>query len=178
MPGEQQECLALLISLVLFVYWGAWLVCVSGCLKSNRTVQCCLFPKFCLFIGVLGLFVFQGTWRVPERFSIACFPSLFIGVFVFQGTQRATRRFSVAYYLVLFVYWCVFVSGCLESNRKLHVIPGGRKGTEKTHMGHTACVLSMAITSDGKFLVCLVCHDLLMCGVYKQIWSNILAAVD
>ena len=48
---------------------------------------------------MLGMFVFQGTWRVTERFSIAYFPSLFIGVFVFQGAWRATgRRFSVAYF--------------------------------------------------------------------------------
>ena len=60
-PGEQQECLALLISLVLFVYWCAWPVCVSG--WSN------------LFIGVLGLFVFQGAWRATGRFSVAFFPS-------------------------------------------------------------------------------------------------------
>ena len=47
---------------------------------------------------MLGMFVFQGTWRVTERFSIAYFPSLFIGVFVFQGDWRATGMFSIAYF--------------------------------------------------------------------------------
>ncbi|KAK7102278.1 U3 small nucleolar RNA-interacting protein 2-like isoform X2 [Littorina saxatilis] len=44
------------------------------------------------------------------------------------------------------------IKWCLQSDKKLHIIPGGRKGTEKTHLGHTGCVLCMAITSDGKFL--------------------------
>lgn len=43
------------------------------------------------------------------------------------------------------------IKWCLESYRKLHVIPGGRKGTEKTHVGHTACVLCLAVTTDGKY---------------------------
>ena len=37
-PGEQQEGSALFISLVLFVYWYAWRVCVSEYLESNRKV--------------------------------------------------------------------------------------------------------------------------------------------
>ena len=44
------------------------------------------------------MFVFQGTWRVTERFSIVYFPSLFIGVFVFQSAWTATGRFSVVYF--------------------------------------------------------------------------------
>ncbi|KAL8578589.1 hypothetical protein ACOMHN_015045 [Nucella lapillus] len=40
----------------------------------------------------------------------------------------------------------------LGSGRKVCLVPGGRKGTEKTHVGHTACVLCMAISSDGKYL--------------------------
>ena len=47
---------------------------------------------------MLGVFVFQSTWRVTERFSIAYFPSLFIGVFVFQGAWRATEMFSIVYF--------------------------------------------------------------------------------
>ncbi|KAK7503349.1 hypothetical protein BaRGS_00005270 [Batillaria attramentaria] len=44
------------------------------------------------------------------------------------------------------------IKWCLETYRKLHVMPGGRKGTEKTHVGHTACILCLAISSDGKYL--------------------------
>lgn len=43
--------------------------------------------------------------------------------------------------------------GDVESGKKLHVIPGGRKGTEDRHVGHTAHILCMAIASDGKYLV-------------------------
>lgn len=44
-------------------------------------------------------------------------------------------------------------AGDVESGKKLHVIPGGKKGTEAQHIGHTAHILSMAISSDGKYLV-------------------------
>ena len=44
-------------------------------------------------------------------------------------------------------------AGSVEQSRKVHVIHGGRKGTEKTHKGHTGHVLSLAISSDGKYLV-------------------------
>ena len=35
----------------------------------------------------------------------------------------------------------------------MQVIPGGRKGTEAKHVGHTSHVLCLAVTSDGRFLV-------------------------
>lgn len=44
-------------------------------------------------------------------------------------------------------------SGDVESGKKLHTIPGGRKGTEDRHVGHTAHILCLAISSDGKYLV-------------------------
>lgn len=44
-------------------------------------------------------------------------------------------------------------TGDVESGKKLHTIPGGRKGTEDRHVGHTAHILCMAISSDGKYLV-------------------------
>lgn len=44
-------------------------------------------------------------------------------------------------------------SGDVESGKKLNTIPGGRKGTEDRHVGHTAHVLCMAVSSDGKYLV-------------------------
>lgn len=43
-------------------------------------------------------------------------------------------------------------TGDVESGKKLHTIPGGRKGTEDRHVGHTAHILCMAISSDGKYL--------------------------
>ncbi|KFP84370.1 U3 small nucleolar RNA-interacting protein 2, partial [Apaloderma vittatum] len=39
-----------------------------------------------------------------------------------------------------------------ESGKRLCVVPGGKKGTEKQHMGHASQVLCMAISSDGKYL--------------------------
>ncbi|MGH0181316.1 UNVERIFIED_CONTAM: hypothetical protein FKN15_006650 [Acipenser sinensis] len=42
--------------------------------------------------------------------------------------------------------------GDVETGKKLHTIPGGRKGTEDRHVGHTAHILCMAISSDGKYL--------------------------
>ncbi|XP_067417267.1 LOW QUALITY PROTEIN: U3 small nucleolar RNA-interacting protein 2 [Emydura macquarii macquarii] len=47
---------------------------------------------------------------------------------------------------------CSIIKWDVESGKKLHVIPGGKKGTKDQHVGHTAHVLSMAISSDGKYL--------------------------
>ncbi|CAM4590065.1 U3 small nucleolar RNA-interacting protein 2 isoform X1 [Caretta caretta] len=47
---------------------------------------------------------------------------------------------------------CSIIKWDVESGKKLHVIPGGKKGTEAQHIGHTAHILSMAISSDGKYL--------------------------
>ncbi|KAL6464340.1 hypothetical protein MHYP_G00266570 [Metynnis hypsauchen] len=40
----------------------------------------------------------------------------------------------------------------VESGEKVQKIAGGRKGTEDLHVGHTAHILCMAISSDGKYL--------------------------
>ncbi|XP_063147996.1 U3 small nucleolar RNA-interacting protein 2 isoform X2 [Candoia aspera] len=47
---------------------------------------------------------------------------------------------------------CSIIKWDVESGKKLHVIRGGKKGTEGSHVGHTAHIISMAISSDGKFL--------------------------
>ncbi|XP_062324596.1 U3 small nucleolar RNA-interacting protein 2 isoform X1 [Osmerus eperlanus] len=47
---------------------------------------------------------------------------------------------------------CSIIKWDVESGKKLHTIAGGRKGTEDRHVGHTAHVLCMAISSDGKYL--------------------------
>lgn len=47
----------------------------------------------------------------------------------------------------------IILSGDIESGKKLRTIPGGRKGTEDRHVGHTTHILSMAVSSDGKYLV-------------------------
>ncbi|XP_029287444.1 U3 small nucleolar RNA-interacting protein 2 isoform X1 [Cottoperca gobio] len=47
---------------------------------------------------------------------------------------------------------CSIIKWDVESGKKLHVLPGGRKGTEDRHVGHTAHILCMAISSDGKYL--------------------------
>lgn len=44
-------------------------------------------------------------------------------------------------------------AGDVESGKKLHTIHGGRKGTEDRHVGHTAHILCMSVSSDGKYLV-------------------------
>ena len=55
-------------------------------------------------------------------------------------------------------HWTIAVSpGSVETGKKVHVIPGGRKGTEGKHVGHTAHVLCLAVASDGKFLVRQTC---------------------
>ena len=48
---------------------------------------------------------------------------------------------------------CFISTGSLKEKRKVHVIHGGRKGTEKKHVGHTGHVMAMALSSDGKYLV-------------------------
>ncbi|XP_069000752.1 U3 small nucleolar RNA-interacting protein 2 isoform X2 [Embiotoca jacksoni] len=47
---------------------------------------------------------------------------------------------------------CSIIKWHVESGKKLHTIPGGRKGTGDRHVGHTAHILCMAISSDGKYL--------------------------
>lgn len=43
--------------------------------------------------------------------------------------------------------------GDAVEGKRLHTIPGGRKGTEDTHTGHTDHIFCLAMSSDGKFLV-------------------------
>ncbi|NXE57065.1 U3IP2 protein, partial [Casuarius casuarius] len=43
-------------------------------------------------------------------------------------------------------------SGEVESGKRLCVVPGGKKGTEEQQVGHTAHILCMAVSSDGKYL--------------------------
>ncbi|XP_043108401.1 U3 small nucleolar RNA-interacting protein 2 isoform X2 [Puntigrus tetrazona] len=47
---------------------------------------------------------------------------------------------------------CSIIKWEVESGKKVQKIAGGRKGTEARHVGHTAHVLCMAISSDGKYL--------------------------
>ncbi|KAJ8409348.1 hypothetical protein AAFF_G00235460 [Aldrovandia affinis] len=47
---------------------------------------------------------------------------------------------------------CSIIKWDVESGKKLHTIAGGRKGTEDRHVGHTAHILCMAVSSDGKYL--------------------------
>lgn len=47
---------------------------------------------------------------------------------------------------------CSIIKWCAKTGKKVKVIPGGRKGTDKKHIGHTAHVLCLAITSDNKFM--------------------------
>ncbi|XP_037346361.1 U3 small nucleolar RNA-interacting protein 2 isoform X2 [Pungitius pungitius] len=47
---------------------------------------------------------------------------------------------------------CSIIKWDVESGKKLHTVPGGRKGTQDRHVGHTAHILCMAISSDGKYL--------------------------
>ncbi|OXB72358.1 UNVERIFIED_CONTAM: hypothetical protein H355_005427, partial [Colinus virginianus] len=42
--------------------------------------------------------------------------------------------------------------GEVESGKRLCVVPGGKKGTKGQPMGHTAHILCIAISSDGKYL--------------------------
>ncbi|XP_076124489.1 U3 small nucleolar RNA-interacting protein 2 isoform X1 [Alosa pseudoharengus] len=47
---------------------------------------------------------------------------------------------------------CSIIKWDVESGKKVLKIAGGRKGTDARHVGHTAHVLCMAISSDGKYL--------------------------
>ncbi|XP_026868287.2 U3 small nucleolar RNA-interacting protein 2 [Electrophorus electricus] len=47
---------------------------------------------------------------------------------------------------------CSIIKWDVGSGKKVHKILGGRKGTEARHVGHTAHILCMAISSDGKYL--------------------------
>ncbi|KAM4652769.1 U3 small nucleolar RNA-interacting protein 2 [Discoglossus pictus] len=47
---------------------------------------------------------------------------------------------------------CSIIKWQVSDGKKIHKIPGGRKGSEATHVGHTDHILCMAISSDGKYL--------------------------
>ncbi|XP_039626732.1 U3 small nucleolar RNA-interacting protein 2 [Polypterus senegalus] len=47
---------------------------------------------------------------------------------------------------------CSIIKWDVETGKKVCTVPGGRKGTEDRHVGHTAHVLCMALSSDGKYL--------------------------
>lgn len=47
---------------------------------------------------------------------------------------------------------CSIIKWDIQRRKKVAVIPGGRKGTEKRHVGHTDHILCLAISSDGKYL--------------------------
>uniref|UniRef100_A0A8C4XE79 U3 small nucleolar RNA-interacting protein 2 n=1 Tax=Erpetoichthys calabaricus TaxID=27687 RepID=A0A8C4XE79_ERPCA len=47
---------------------------------------------------------------------------------------------------------CSIIKWDVETGKKVCTVPGGRKGTEDRHVGHTAHVLCMAVSSDGKYL--------------------------
>ncbi|KAG8128307.1 hypothetical protein E2320_015166 [Naja naja] len=47
---------------------------------------------------------------------------------------------------------CSIIKWDVESGKKLHVIHRGKKGAEGSQVGHTAHIISMAVSSDGKFL--------------------------
>ncbi|XP_056381099.1 U3 small nucleolar RNA-interacting protein 2 [Hyla sarda] len=47
---------------------------------------------------------------------------------------------------------CSIIKWSISDGKKVHKIPGGRKGCEDRHVGHTTHVLCMALSSDGKYL--------------------------
>ncbi|XP_052780912.1 U3 small nucleolar RNA-interacting protein 2-like isoform X2 [Mya arenaria] len=47
---------------------------------------------------------------------------------------------------------CSIIKWSVKERRKLKMIHGGRKGTEKKHVGHTGHILAMAISTDGNYL--------------------------
>ncbi|XP_071809622.1 U3 small nucleolar RNA-interacting protein 2-like isoform X1 [Asterias amurensis] len=47
---------------------------------------------------------------------------------------------------------CCIIKWNIETRQKEYIIPGGKKGTEDTHKGHTTHILALAISSDGQFL--------------------------
>lgn len=56
------------------------------------------------------------------------------------------------------IHWMGWISllcplGAISDGKKVRKIPGGRKGCEDKHVGHTAHILCMALSSDGKYLV-------------------------
>ncbi|XP_053152145.1 U3 small nucleolar RNA-interacting protein 2 isoform X2 [Hemicordylus capensis] len=57
---------------------------------------------------------------------------------------------------------CTIIKWDVESGKKLHVISGEKKGMEDSHVGHTAHILSMAISSDGKYLATGDRHKIIM----------------
>ncbi|XP_011676652.2 U3 small nucleolar RNA-interacting protein 2 isoform X1 [Strongylocentrotus purpuratus] len=48
---------------------------------------------------------------------------------------------------------CSIIKWNAATGKKEHKIPGGRKGTEDKHIGHTAHILALAISSDDTLLV-------------------------
>jgi ribosomal RNA-processing protein 9 len=74
--------------------------------------------------------------RNGHKLAITCLVVSQNGKYIFSGSKD-----------------CSLVKWCLETGKKLKVIPGGRKGTEEQHVGHTSHIMALAMSTDSKFLV-------------------------
>lgn len=76
--------------------------------------------------------------------------------------------FGAQIWLFVHMNWWEYVvsPGDAVEGKRLHTIPGGRKGTEDTHTGHTDHILCLAMSSDGKFLV----SDAYQVHIYYVSW--------
>lgn len=66
----------------------------------------------------------------------------------------------------------LYLVGDIQRRKKVAVIPGGRKGTEKRHVGHTDHILCLAISSDGKYLVSIRNNSLRKNNSWKTTFSQ------
>lgn len=48
------------------------------------------------------------------------------------------------------------ITGSIKERRKVKVVHGVKKGQDKKQVGHSSHILSIALSSDGQFLVCLL----------------------
>lgn len=71
--------------------------------------------------------------------------------------------YHVSYHIFLKTIPPKIFLGDIENGKKLHTIKGVRKGTEDQPVGHTAHILCMAISSDGKYLVSSVLKAYFAC---------------
>ncbi|XP_066985931.1 U3 small nucleolar RNA-interacting protein 2-like [Macrobrachium rosenbergii] len=69
-----------------------------------------------------------------QKLPITCLTVTSDGKFIFSGSKD-----------------CSIVKYSIEGKRLGH-IPGGRKGTENLHTGHTSHIYSLAVSTDGRFL--------------------------
>lgn len=99
--------------------------------------------------------VLQQTGRFQEKIADKYDVSEFEIAYTMKGHKLSVTCITVTpdeKYIFSGSKDCSIIKWCLQTGKRLKIIPGGRKGTEDVHIGHTGHILSLCVSSDNKYL--------------------------